>query len=170
MMSLNSVNKKIIKINSSINRIIDLIIVFLMGSIMVTIFLQVFSRYILRKPLGWTNEIVIYMFVWMVFFGTYHLLRNNKHIFVDLLYNKLGKNWQKICSILFYLTLILIAIILMIYGFIYVRTSFSTFSSYLQIPLGLIYLILPITGFLFFIFAIENLLKIIFTFGRKKNQ
>lgn len=168
-MSVNNVYKKIIKINSSINRIIDLILVFLMGTIIVVIFLQVFSRYILRKPFGWTNEIAIYMFIWMVFFGTYRLLRNNEHISVDLLYVKLGTNWQKICSILFYLTVILMAIILMIYGFIYARTSTSSYSSYLQISFGLIYAILPIAGFLFFTFAIENLLKIIFTFRRKKN-
>ena len=169
MMNLNNINKKIIKINSSINRIIDLILVFLMGTIIVIIFLQVFSRYILRKPFGWTNEVAIYMFIWMVFFGTYRLLRNNEHISVDLLYIKLGTNWQKICCILFYLTVILIAIILMVYGFIYATPSTPIYSSYLQIPLGLIYAILPIAGFLFFIFAIENLLKIIFTF-RRKNQ
>ncbi len=157
------------KNNNITNKIIEAIIAFLMGSIIVIIFLQVFFRYVLKNPLGWTGEAACYLFVWMIFIGTYRLLRDREHMCIDILFKKLGTNWQKICSIVYYLLLIPLASILMIYGFSFAKKFIFNYSPALQLPLGWIYSILPITGFLFLILAIENILKIIITFRSKKN-
>ena len=41
---------------------------------------QVFWRYVLRNPIGWTSELIVVMFVWMVLFGSLYSSRTNSHI------------------------------------------------------------------------------------------
>ncbi|MDH3320435.1 MAG: TRAP transporter small permease [Betaproteobacteria bacterium] len=51
-----------------------------------TVFYQVFTRYILDDPAGWTEEIARYLLVALVFIGASMAVRKNSHIHVDALY------------------------------------------------------------------------------------
>lgn len=54
-----------------------------------TVFYQVFTRYILDDPAGWTEEIARYLLVALVFIGASMAVRKNSHIHVDALYRYL---------------------------------------------------------------------------------
>ena len=51
-----------------------------------TVFYQVFTRYIMDDPAGWTEEIARYLLVALVFIGASMAVRKNSHIHVDALY------------------------------------------------------------------------------------
>jgi TRAP-type transport system small permease protein len=50
------------------------------------VFYQVFTRYALNDPAGWTEEIARYMLVAVVFIGASMSVRKNNHIQVDVFY------------------------------------------------------------------------------------
>src|SRR3990172_8711164 len=50
------------------------------------VFYQVFTRYVLDDPAGWTEEIARYFLVAVVFVGAAMSVRRNNHIQVDYLY------------------------------------------------------------------------------------
>src|SRR5436190_18827149 len=50
------------------------------------VFYQVFTRYILDDPAGWTEEIARYFLVAIVFIGAAMSVRRNNHIQVDYFY------------------------------------------------------------------------------------
>jgi TRAP-type C4-dicarboxylate transport system permease small subunit len=50
------------------------------------VFYQVFTRYIIEDPAGWTEEIARYFLVAVVFVGAAMSVRRNNHIQVDFLY------------------------------------------------------------------------------------
>lgn len=82
------------------------IITFLIGAATVIIFFAVLHRYASGMPIpilqdwliglnfGWAQELCIYMFVWMAKFGAAYGVRSGIHVGVDVLVNRLPKEWR----------------------------------------------------------------------------
>jgi TRAP-type C4-dicarboxylate transport system permease small subunit len=45
----------------------------------------VFVRYLLNRPIGWSEEVSIYLMIWAVYLGTAYTLKEDAHISVDIL-------------------------------------------------------------------------------------
>ncbi len=58
----------------------------MMLALFATFLLQIFSRYVMDQPFGWTLELCLILWVWIVFFGCAFFVRNEDHITFDLLY------------------------------------------------------------------------------------
>ena len=63
----------------------------LMLAIMFVAFiLQIVFRYLLDFPIGWTSELTIIMWLWLVLWGAAFVLRESEEIRFDLLYVSVG--------------------------------------------------------------------------------
>ncbi|MBI3370338.1 MAG: TRAP transporter small permease [Betaproteobacteria bacterium] len=62
------------------------------------VFYQVFTRYALNDPAGWTEEIARYMLVTVVFIGASMSVRKNNHIQVDVFYRFMPPPLARACS------------------------------------------------------------------------
>ncbi|MEL7104930.1 MAG: TRAP transporter small permease [Pseudomonadota bacterium] len=58
----------------------------LLAAMFVTFLLQIFSRYVLLTPFGWTLELCLILWVWIVFFGCAFIVREKDHVTFDILY------------------------------------------------------------------------------------
>lgn len=52
--------------------------------------LQIVFRYVLNFPIGWTHEISVMLWVWLVLFGTAFVVRDYEEIRFDLFYGTAG--------------------------------------------------------------------------------
>jgi TRAP-type C4-dicarboxylate transport system permease small subunit len=52
--------------------------------------LQIVFRYILNLPIGWTNEISVILWIWLVLWGAAFVIREEEEIRFDLLYASAG--------------------------------------------------------------------------------
>lgn len=52
----------------------------------VTFLLQILSRYVLQAPFGWTLELCLLLWVWLVFWGNAFVVRDRDHVTFDLFY------------------------------------------------------------------------------------
>lgn len=122
----------------------------LMFSMVVLIFMQVFTRYVLNNSLGWTEEASRYLFIWLIFMSIGISFVDKKHIGIDLVLDKLPIKVQKIVLQLGYIILMGLSVFFVIQGMDLVSAlqEFSQKSSTLQIPMWMVYLSLPV-GFLF---------------------
>ncbi|HSI40121.1 MAG TPA: TRAP transporter small permease subunit [Xanthobacteraceae bacterium] len=48
--------------------------------------LQIIFRYVLNLPIGWTNEVSVVLWIWMVLWGAAFVIREEEEIRFDLLY------------------------------------------------------------------------------------
>ena len=48
--------------------------------------IQIVSRYVLNHPLGWTLELCLTMWLWVVFWGAAFCVRDHEHVKFDILY------------------------------------------------------------------------------------
>jgi len=90
----------------------EVIITFLIGAATVVIFLSVSHRYmsgfaipglqdwLLTINMSWTQELCIYMFVWMAKFGAAYGVRTGIHVGVDVIVNRLPETWRIKCVML----------------------------------------------------------------------
>ena len=114
------------------------------------IFLQVIFRYVFQYSLTFSEELARYLFTYTVFFGTATLARENGHIIIGTLTQKLKGNIAKYTKIVAYICTLLFVIILFYQGLRMVMlTSFQT-SAALRISMSYVYLAIPVASFVMF--------------------
>jgi len=77
----------------------DWISLALFGTLAFIVFYQVFTRYVLGDPAGWTEEIARYFLVAVVFIGAAMSVRKNNHIQVDYFYRLIPGAAGRVMSI-----------------------------------------------------------------------
>jgi TRAP-type C4-dicarboxylate transport system permease small subunit len=130
-----------------IEKIQKVFAIFLLLGIVIATFLQVFTRYILGNPFMWTEEVARACGIWLVMIVAGVLLKNNDHVGLDLIPEKL----QPVRRILTYLLALFFSIWLLFPAFTHVGVSLERLSSATRIPLWIYYVCMPI-GFINIIF------------------
>jgi|SRR5690554_343578 len=136
------------KFTTGLNKIIDLFCVLVQALMVLVVILQVFYRYVLVNPLGWTEEIGVMTMVSMTFVGSYLAFREKKHMRISLLYNKLSKKTQKALLVIGNLLVVVMNVYIFIYGLNFVQAFEGMNSPYLGIPMSWVYAIIPVSAVL----------------------
>ncbi len=58
----------------------------MLAAMFLTFLLQIFSRYVLLTPFGWTLELCLTLWIWLVFFGNAFVVRERDHVTFDIFY------------------------------------------------------------------------------------
>ena len=86
----------------------NFIIASMLAVLFFTFLFQIFSRYILRSPFGWTLELCLILWVWIVFFGCAFVVKEKDHVTFDILYYATSLKTRYFFSIISALAIILI--------------------------------------------------------------
>ena len=70
--------------------------------------IQIAFRYLLNFPVGWTHEISVIMWVWLVLFGTGFVVRDYEEIRFDLLYSTVSERTRRFMVILSALAVVIL--------------------------------------------------------------
>lgn len=62
--------------------------------------LQIFSRYVLNAPIGWTVEVCIILYIWLVFWTSAFLLRESDHVSFNMLFLAASPGKRRVMAIL----------------------------------------------------------------------
>src|SRR6201988_5497352 len=89
-----------------LDRLEEIIIASRMGAPTLITFIAVAHRFLVAIPLlypylfgidlAWSQELCIYMFIWMAKFGAAYGVRQGIHVGVDVLINRLHDRWRKV--------------------------------------------------------------------------
>jgi TRAP-type C4-dicarboxylate transport system permease small subunit len=58
----------------------------MLAALFLTFILQVYSRYVLVEPFGWTLELNLTLWIWIVFWGNAFVVRDKDHVTFDMIY------------------------------------------------------------------------------------
>lgn len=127
------------------NRIVGWGLAFLLLTMTVLIFWQVFARFVVGKPLFFSDEIARFAMIWLTFIGAGYAYRKGALISVDILLEYSGPRFSSVLRVLVVLCSALFALIIVIYGFDLVgrvasqtapSTRVSMMWPYMAVPLG----------------------------------
>ena len=77
----------------------EVFLVILMSLATIIVAAQVFTRFVTKSPLPWSEELARYMFLWLVWVGAAYATKERKHIKIDVLFNRLPQLGQRACLI-----------------------------------------------------------------------
>ncbi len=70
----------ILRVLKWLQRRADNVAVGLLTAIFLSFILQIFSRYVIRQPVGWTLEACLLAWLWLVFWSTAFTLKEEDHV------------------------------------------------------------------------------------------
>lgn len=125
------------------------------------IFYGVLMRYVFNEPKAWVEEVANYTIVWGALLGVPIALRNNHHIQVDMLYDKMPPSIKRLMDIFSSVIGVLFCLFFTYYGYLLVEKRYTSgmVSMDVGIPMWIVYLILPISGAMFLLRFIERLIR-----------
>ena len=77
----------------------DLVAALLFVAMFAAFLLQVFTRYVLNDPVAWTQEFVLIVYIWIVFWCSAFLLRERDHITFDMVSTSLPLSARRVLAI-----------------------------------------------------------------------
>ncbi|MDK2800347.1 MAG: TRAP-type transport system small permease protein [Clostridiales bacterium] len=139
------------------------------GAMIVVSFLQVLFRYVLHNSLTWSEELARYLFVWSAFLGAAIAYDAARHVEMDLVTSMLKPGMKKIFRIISYIVIAIFLYYVIQYGFQIVVKTMTQPSPALRIPMGYVYLAIPIGAIGMALVLINNILEDL-TGSRKEEE
>ena len=123
---------------------------------------QVFSRYFLGAPSSITDELARYLMIWIGILGAAYVSGQNKHVAIDVLPSRLSVKTQKKLKLIVRILIILFCLFALVIGgsrLVYVTFVLDQYSPALQVPLAVVYMIIPISGLLIIYYKLSDILN-----------
>lgn len=141
------------------NKFLDAFCVVCMALILLLVIVQVVMRYVFNSPLTWSEELAVYIMVWMTFAGSVICMRDKEHIDVTILVDYLPRGLQKLAIIFSRLASAVFLLIVIYYGFDFVLENRVVTSAANQINMGLVYSIIPLSCIGMLYYVIRSIVK-----------
>jgi len=117
---------------------------------------QILARFVFQQPAEWSEVLIRFTLIWMVFMGAPAAFRQGAMVCVDLVYRKAGAKGKRIVDWVTAIAALVLVGFMIRYGFDYawrarVQTisgleSFSMTWAYLAIPVGALFCAVGIVG------------------------
>ena len=114
-------------------------------------------RFVLQNPSSFTEELARYMLIWIGILGAAYVAGQKLHLAIDLLSTKLKGKPKTVLEIFIQLCIFIFSFFVMVIGgmrLVYITLQLNQISAALQVPLGYVYLVVPISGILMMFYAI----------------
>ncbi|MDD4107654.1 MAG: TRAP transporter small permease [Prolixibacteraceae bacterium] len=151
-------------IRETINKVLEWFLVILMSILVIDVLWQVASRYIMNSPSSYTDELAGYLLIWVGLLGAAYVAGKREHLAIDLLIQRSSPQRRYKLEMLISIVIIIFAITVMIIGgswLVYTRFYLSVKSSAIGLPLGIVYMVLPVSGILIAYFDIDNIYNMV---------
>ena len=147
---------------ASLDKILGSFLVVLMTIMVMAVLWQVFSRYVMQSPSSITEELARYLLIWIGILGAAYAAGQQQHLSINLLEEKLEKNKKKKLKIFINLLIIFFGITVLIVGgsnLVYVNYILGQSSAALEIPLFVVYLVVPLSGALIIFYKVNEIMN-----------
>ena len=146
-----------------IDRIIEAILIFIVAAMTILVTYQVIVRYFFDSPSAVTEVLSRYAFIWLILIGSAYIFGLREHMAISFIKQKLSPKVQLILEMFIEFSTALLALLVMgIGGYSSVIRQMWQSDSALQIPMGVIYAAIPISGALiifYFLYQELHLLR-----------
>lgn len=141
--------------SKKLNWFLEWLVVVLVTVMLFSVLWGVCSRYLLADQSSWTDELARFMLIWVSIFGAVYISGKNAHITIDLLPKSLSIRTKLILDVIVHSIIILFTTAIFIIGggrYVYVSFKLEQTSAALGLPIGFVYLVLPISGLMIIYF------------------
>lgn len=113
--------------------------VFLIATMFVCFLLQIIFRYFLNQPLGWTEEVTVLCWLWVVLWGAAFVVRDEDEIRFDIVYGAVSPRTRRVFIVISSVAIIALLATSLPATVKYVLFMKREHSAYLRIPFVYLY-------------------------------
>jgi len=120
---------------------------------------QVIARYA-QISSGFTEELSRFLLIWLTALATAYSRSYKGQMAIDFLFNKCQPKTQFYLSLFIEIIIAVFALVVMIIGginLVYITLKLGQFSPSLNLPMGVVYSIVPVSGLLIVFFSLHHL-------------
>lgn len=143
-----------------IDRGLGTFLVVLMGASVVNVLWQVFTRFVMGDPSSFTEELARFLLIWVGVLGAGYAVGQNAHLALELLPERLEGRSYEWLGIVIEASVLAFAVAVMIAGglrLVYVQLALGQTSASLGVPVGYVYLVLPLSGLVMVFYALVHI-------------
>jgi len=146
------------KLVKSLNKATEYLLIALVAVMVISCVWQVLSRYIFGQASAQTEELMRYSIIWVSVIGGAYVYGEKGHLAITFFADKLKPSISKAIGILIDSLISIFSAIVLVYGgYQIVSATMIQISPGMGLPMGYMYLALPIAGFMFIIYAIQHI-------------
>lgn len=127
------------RVTLSLHRFAEAVAAALLAVIFVAFIVQIVLRYLFNWPVGWTSELSLAAWLWLVLWGASFVLKDTEEIRIDLLTEQAGPRMRRIIGALGALSIIVLFGASLPAAYSYVSFMKVEKSSYLGIRMDYLY-------------------------------
>jgi TRAP-type C4-dicarboxylate transport system permease small subunit len=127
------------KAGSWLARRAENVAVAMLAIMFVAFIIQILFRYLLNFPIGWSSELTIIMWLWLVLWGSAFVLRDNEEIRFDLITGNAGRRTRIAMGVVTAVSIVVLYVMSMPATLSYVGFMKVEKTSYLKIRLDWLY-------------------------------
>ena len=159
----------VLRIESGLNRILDIFITIVFFTIVVITILLVILRYVFNTGITGGNELMEYLFVYTTAIGAAIAIGKNEHIRIGYFVERRGRLFQMISDLFAVACIATINIVFIFLSNSWIAKVGESESPVMRIPMKAVQLSVPVGCMLSVIYCLFNIYKILKKYG-KKNQ
>jgi TRAP-type C4-dicarboxylate transport system permease small subunit len=141
----------------AVSRGLGTVLSLLMAALVGLAFIQVVLRYVFDTSLFWAEEVILFLFTWLIFVAAAVNLERGSHFGVDVLVNMLPIRLQRLVQSLVQIAVGVIASVFAWAGFRFAVGAWIQESDILRVPKTVVYISLPLAACLMLLIVFRNL-------------
>ncbi len=111
------------QIKNFLDKTLEFVVIVSVAVLVLTVLWQVFTRKVLNDPSEWTEELSIFLLIWVVLLGAAVALSLGAHLGIDYFVGKLSQRKQIFTEIVVFVLILAFAFFVMLYGGFYLVKS-----------------------------------------------
>ena len=116
----------------------------------------------MKSPSSWSEEMVSYLFAWMALLGASVVVGERGHMNIPVLVERLKPGARKFFAVFAEIVACVFAAVILVYGGLQITSlAMGQMTSSLGVPIGVFYIVLPLSGILNVIYTILNIIEIL---------
>lgn len=149
--------------HNALNKILEALLILIMSVLVIDVLWQVAARYLMSNPSSFTDEIAGFLLIWVGLLGAAYVAGRNEHLAIDILLQKTRESRRRNLELTIYMSVFVFALTVMVIGgslLVYSRFLLDVRSAALQLPLGYVYIVLPLSGTLIMYYSIYHIRRL----------
>ena len=141
----------------SIDFILKWLVIIFMGANVLNVLWQVFTRFVLASPSTFTEELARYLLIWVSFLGAAYAYRRRIHLSVEVLLHNITDRTYNYVQLFIQACIFIFSLFVLVIGgwdLTYMSFEMTQISPALQINIGYVYMVIPLSGILFMYYSI----------------
>ena len=150
------------QIRSQLDKIVELLLVSILSAMVINVLWQIITRYFSASPSSFSDELARYLMIWLGLIGSAYVSGKKEHVSIDYFLKKLNHKKRVLLNRLIDFIILFFAFFVMIIGgghLVFVTIKLEQLSPSLQIPLGFVYSVIPLSGLIIIFYQISNIKK-----------